>query len=129
MNVFQIWEKSTRWRRVLWWALGSSKEWLEQKYLVLAVSVYVHMCACIHACVCVHACMQDCVCMGCVCVYMHVWGVSAWCMCVCTCIGMCVYAWMCVVEGWGGKWTDSGPVKIGSVSLTPKLEVQTGPRG
>lgn len=73
---------------------------------------------------CVHAYMRVCVsmpacktvCAWGVCVCMHVWGVSAWCMCVCTCIGMCVYAWMCVVEGWGGKWTDSGPVKIGLVS-------------
>lgn len=95
MNVFQIWEKSTRWRRVLWWALGSSKEWLEQKYLVLAVSVYVHMCACIHACVCVHACMQDCVCMGCVCVYACMGGVCMVYVCmymhryVCICMDVC----------------------------------------
>lgn len=85
----------------------------------VCMHTWVCVCPCLHARLCVHG----------VCVCMHVWGVSAWCMCVCTCIGMCVYAWMCVVEGWGGKWTDSGLVKIGSVSLTPKLDVQTGPRG
>lgn len=94
--------------------------------MVSVVSMYVHMYACIHGCVCFHVCMQECVCMGCVCVYMY--GGCTWCMYVCTCMGMCVYAWLCVVEGCEGKWTDSGPVKIGSVSLTPKLEVQTGPR-
>lgn len=64
-----------------------------------------------------------------VCVCMYVWG-CVYMVYVCMYIHryVCVYAWLCVVEACGGKWTDSGPVKIGSVSLTPKLEVQTGPR-
>lgn len=87
------------------------------------------MYTCMHAymgvCVSMFACKN--VCVWGVCVYACMGGCT-WCMYVCTCMGMCVYAWLCVVEGCEGKWTDSGPVKIGSVSLTPKLEVQTGPR-
>ena len=48
---------------------------------------------------CVHAYMGVCVSMS-TCKNVCGWGV---CVCVCMYGGMLTYAWMCVVEGWGGE--------------------------
>lgn len=53
--------------RALWWPLGSSKGWLEKKYLTLVVSVCVYV-------VCMGVCAWVCICVH---------SVRAWGACVC----------------------------------------------